>query len=72
MIEAIIFLFFFITILIIISIVALISIIEECDNELTRRDKKLYKKNEEIKKDLWKEITIAWKDLTVIIVFKAN
>lgn len=59
MIERTLFLFVFILILLLICFAALISIIEECDNELTRRDKKLsltagrrHKKNEEVKKDL--------------------
>lgn len=52
MIERTLFLFVFILILLLICFAALMYAIEECDNELTRRDKKLYKKNEEIKKDL--------------------
>lgn len=51
MIEATIFLFVFIMLLLVICFTALICIIEEASND-TKSDKRLYKENEGVEKDL--------------------
>lgn len=51
MIERTLFLFLFIMILLLICFTALMCIIEEASND-TKRDKRLYRKNEGAKKDL--------------------
>ena len=45
-------LFVFVLILSVICFTALLSIIEETSDDSNKRDKKLYKKNERVKKDL--------------------
>ena len=52
MIERTLFLFLFILILLVICFTALICIIEETSNDDNGRDKKVYKQNEGVKKDL--------------------
>lgn len=52
MIERTLFLFLFIMILLLICFAALMCIIEEAGNEPTKRNKKIYKENEGVKKDL--------------------
>lgn len=52
MIERILFLFLFIMILLLICFAALMCIIEEASDDDNGRDKKVYKKNEGVKKDL--------------------
>lgn len=51
MIERTLFLFLFILILLLICFTALMCIIEEASND-TKRDKRIYKENEGVKKDL--------------------
>lgn len=52
MLERILLLFVFVLILPLLCFMALLSIIDETSDDSNKRDKKLYKKNEKVKKDL--------------------
>lgn len=52
MLERVLFLFVFVLILPLLCFTALLSIIEETSDDSNKRGKKLYKKNERVKKDL--------------------